>query len=108
VLVKTLLSRVSSLSYFHCQQPFEVDFRELIDRAGQVKLTQSDIYWQDWQRHSKRQEKRIKMGGLMGRVVYQGDLADYLPLLMLGQWLHVGKGTVFGNGRLRINERSNY
>jgi CRISPR/Cas system endoribonuclease Cas6 (RAMP superfamily) len=45
------------------------------------------------------------MGGLVGRVTYEGDLSDYLPLLALGELVHVGKGTVFGNGQYQIERR---
>ncbi|MCB0194569.1 MAG: CRISPR system precrRNA processing endoribonuclease RAMP protein Cas6 [Anaerolineae bacterium] len=103
VLVKTLLGRVSSLSYFHCGQLFEADFRGLIDRAATVAIEASDTRWQDWSRFSGRQKRRIEMGGLAGCVTYAGDVAPYLPLLALGQFIHVGKGTVFGNGQYRIN-----
>ncbi|NJN99775.1 MAG: CRISPR system precrRNA processing endoribonuclease RAMP protein Cas6, partial [Anaerolineales bacterium] len=44
----------------------------------------------------------IEMGGLVGRVTYEGDLTEYLPLLALGELIHVGKGTVFGNGQYQI------
>jgi CRISPR/Cas system endoribonuclease Cas6 (RAMP superfamily) len=53
-------------------------------------------------RVSGRQKKRIEMGGLVGKVTYEGDLTDYLPLLALGELIHVGKGTVFGNGQYEI------
>jgi hypothetical protein len=99
VLIRTLLGRLSSLSYFHCGERVEVDFRGLIDRAGGVKVTYSETRWQDWSRFSGRQKQRIELGGLVGRVTYNGDLLDYLPLLVLGQLIHVGKGTVFGNGQ---------
>jgi hypothetical protein len=102
VLVKALLGRISSLSYFHCGQRWEADFRGLIDRAMNVRAVQAQTRWEDWSRFSGRQEQRIEMGGLVGRITYQGDLRDYLPLLALGEWVHVGKGTVFGNGQYRI------
>jgi hypothetical protein len=102
VLVKALLGRVSSLSYFHCGQRWEADFRGLIDRAMNVRAVQAQTRWEDWSRFSGRQEQRIEMGGLVGRITYAGDLTDYLPLLALGEWVHAGKGTVFGNGQYRI------
>lgn len=101
-LVKTLLGRISSLSYFHCGQRLETDFRGLIDRAAGVRITQRETRWHDWSRFSGRQKQRVEMGGLVGRVTYEGDLGDYLPLLALGELVQVGKGTVFGNGRYRI------
>ncbi|MCP4359453.1 MAG: hypothetical protein GY796_15690, partial [Chloroflexi bacterium] len=35
-LIKVLLSRTSSLSYFHCGEKLDVDFRGIIDRAAEV------------------------------------------------------------------------
>jgi hypothetical protein len=104
ILVRSLLSRTSSLSYFHCGQRLEVDFRGLIDRAVEAQIVRNDTHWEDWQRFSGRQKQNIKMGGLMGKVTYQGDLQEYLPLLALGELIHVGKGTVFGNGQYEIVE----
>jgi hypothetical protein len=102
ILVKVLLGRVSSLSYFHCGHKLEADFRGLIDRAAEVRIAQSETGWRDWSRFSGRQKQRVEMGGLVGQVTYSGDLRDYLPLLALGELVHVGKGTVFGNGQYRI------
>ena len=102
VLVRTLLRRGSALSYFHCGEPFEADFRGLVDRAAEVQVVRNDSLWQDWSRFSGRQKQRIEMGGLVGQVTYAGDLGDYLPLLALGELVHVGKGTVFGNGQYQL------
>lgn len=101
-LVKVLLGRISSLSYFHCGQPLQADFRGLIDRAAQVQLVNSQTRWEDWSRFSGRQHQRIELGGLIGRATYRGPLAEYLPLLALGELVHVGKGTVFGNGQYQL------
>lgn len=102
VLVRTLLGRVSSLSYFHCGQRLEIDFRAMIDRAAAIKIAAAESHWEDWERVSSRQKRHIKMGGLVGRVTYEGELEPYLALLTLGELIHVGKGTVFGNGQYRI------
>jgi len=42
------------------------------------------------------------MGGLIGRVVYRGDLTPFTPYLRLGELVHVGKGTVMGMGRYQM------
>lgn len=100
-LVKALLSRLSSLAYFHGGVRWETDFRGWIDRAAEVDLAQATTTWVDWERYSGRQQQRIEMGGLVGAATYTGALAPYRPLLALAEYLHVGKGAVFGNGWLR-------
>ncbi len=105
VLLRRLLDRVSSLSYFHCGQQFEADFRGLIERAAGVRIARAQTRWEDWSRFSGRQKQRVEMGGLAGQVTYAGDLRDYLPLLALGEWVHAGKGTVFGNGRYGVGSK---
>ena len=102
VLIRTLLARVSSLSSFHCGEAFEVDFRALIDQASTVSIANQDVEQTEWSRFSNRQKQRIEMGGFMGSVTYTGDLGAYIPLLALGELIHVGKKTVFGNGQYKI------
>lgn len=105
VLVKALLSRVSSLAYFHCGARWETDFRAWIDRAEAVQIVEAATGWDDWGRFSSRQQQHINMGGLIGVNRYQGEqLAPYRPLLTLGTLIHVGKGTVFGNGKFMVTE----
>lgn len=103
-LVKVLLGRISSLSYFHCGQRWEMDFRGWIDQAAAVALAATETRWVDWERYSGRQQQRIAMGGLVGRATYTGDLAPYRALLLLGTLIHVGKGTVFGNGAFAVTD----
>lgn len=102
VLVRRLLDRVSSLAYFHCGERWEADFQGWIERAKAVEIAEARTTWQDWERYSGRQKRRIKMGGLVGTVTYAGELGPYRPLLALGSLIHVGKGTVLGNGALAV------
>jgi len=98
VLVRNILRRVSSLYYFHCGERWETDYRGIIEAARGVRLAQAGTGWVDWERYSRRQQQRMNLGGLVGQATYEGELGPFLPLLVLGELVHVGKGTVFGNG----------
>ena len=102
VLTRNLLRRISSLSYFHCGEKLQVDFKGLIEKASAVKQTKSDTQWFDWKRYSTRQEDWMSLGGVTGTVSYEGDISDFMPLLRLGEYVHVGKGTSFGLGKYEI------
>lgn len=102
-LIANLLRRYSMISYFHNHRSIELDFKQLVAQAGQVHHRAADLRWHDWARYSSRQRKRIKMGGVVGQVEYLGsDIETFWPLLWIGQWLHLGKGTSMGLGRYRI------
>lgn len=103
VLVRALLRRLSSLAYFHCGAQWETDYAGWVERAQGVEAVDTHLNWIAWGRRSGRQERRIDMGGVVGSVTYAGDLAPFRPLLALGQWIHVGKGAVFGNGQYTLN-----
>ncbi len=98
VLIRAILRRVSSLSYFHCGEKWETDYRGIIEAATGVRLVEARTGWVDWERYSRRQQQRMNLGGLVGKATYEGELDPFLPLLVLGQLVHVGKACVFGNG----------
>ena len=106
ILMRALLRRISLLSTFHCGRELQVDFRRLIQDAQTVGRRNSTLRWHDWMRYSHRQRAKLKMGGLIGEVTFEGDLEPFWPFLQLGQWIHVGKGTSFGLGKYEIVSRS--
>jgi hypothetical protein len=99
ILIRAILRRVSSLYYFHCGEQWETDYRGIIAQAQEIKMTRSNVRWVDWERYSARQDKRIELGGFVGEASYEGNLEPFLPLLLVGQLVHVGKACVFGNGQ---------
>lgn len=102
VLIRTLLRRVSSLSYFYGGQQWAIDYRGWIARAESVDVAAAKVQWVNRSRYSTRQQQRTDLSGIIGRVTYRGDLAPFLPFLQLGGLVHVGKNAVFGNGRYRV------
>jgi hypothetical protein len=101
-LIRSLLRRMSSLSYFHCGHRLEIDFRGLIEQAKEVERVQTELRWHDWDRYSTRQKQRMTLGGVVGSAIYQGDISRFLTLLAWGEVVHVGKAASFGLGRCLI------
>lgn len=102
ILIRNLLRRISLLSYFHCGEELVLDFKGLIEEAKNIKALKENLHWQDWERYSNRQETKMKMGGFVGSVKFQGEFEKFIPFLLLGEYIHVGKGTSFGLGKYQI------
>lgn len=99
VLARALMRRLSTLSYFYGGHRWETDYRGWIEQAQAVETVFADARWVDWERYSTRQRQTMNLGGIVGDVTYRGPVAPFLPLLRLGEIIHVGKNAVFGNGR---------
>jgi CRISPR/Cas system endoribonuclease Cas6 (RAMP superfamily) len=59
------------------------------------------------ERRSNQQKTKLKMGGFTGDITLDGDLEPFTSLLRLSEVLHVGKGTVFGLGKMVLNDIDN-
>lgn len=97
-----LLRRLVQLAAVHGGEVPAVDPRALVDAAGRVQLGTHELNWKPLERYSSRQQRKVPMGGIVGRVDITGELEPLWPWLWAGQWTHVGKGTVMGLGRYRI------
>jgi len=102
--MRNLFRRLSSLSHYYGEERLDINFSDYLDRAKDVEVEEDDTEWEKWYRYSNRQNKRIEMQGLVGEVVFAGELGEYLPYLIRGQYIHVGKNTVFGQGEYEVNE----
>ncbi len=105
VLLGRLLDRLESLASEFCDTPLQVDFAALIAAAQQVRVLANETRWVELRSYSTRQQRATPIGGLVGRVTFAADdWRPYLPWLIWGQFTHVGKDAVKGNGWYRIHE----
>lgn len=105
-LVRSLLRRISTISYFHYGERLALDFKGLIERAGRVETVRRDTAWDDWERYSTRQDTTMKLGGLKGKALFRGELKEFMPFLRVGEMIHVGKNTSFGLGKYRMEAKA--
>ncbi|GBC95311.1 hypothetical protein HRbin16_01098 [bacterium HR16] len=101
-LIRALLHRLSSLLYFHCGTEPAMDFTRLIEQAQGVRTVRRSLQWVEQERYSRRQRSRLQMGGFTGEAVFEGDIEPFLPLLVAGEYVHIGKGTVMGLGKIQL------
>lgn len=101
-VVESLVSRVESLAKWHLPSSNGFDGGPALAAARQAGVLATDLKWLDWERYSARQETRMKMGGVVGRMEVEGVTEALRPWLALGELIHVGKGTSFGLGRYRV------
>lgn len=102
MLIRNLLRRISTTSYYHNGFELDLDFQGLIERAKAVERDEDSLHWVNWERYSSRQDSKINLGGTVGTATYKGQLSEFMPLLRIGELIHLGKGTVFGMGKYEI------
>ena len=102
-LIETLYHRVFALTNLYCAaEVLDYTTHKMTLNLSTASLTNADIRWQDWERYSNRQQTRMKLGGFLGRATFEGKLGKYLPLLRIGEHLHVGKSTSCGLGKYEL------
>jgi hypothetical protein len=97
-ILKRLRDRVNALATFYGAGPLDLDFKALGAAAEQVETVDDQTRWVERSRFSRRRDVSHDLSGFAGRVSFRGDLEPFLALLRLGEYVHVGKNAVFGNG----------
>jgi len=103
-LIQSILIRSKALSY-HLEEneELEIDFNEIMAQAKNgIEIIDSKFFWKNLRRYSQRKNLFMNLGGLLGEISYQGELYKFLPFLLLGQELHLGKATSFGFGMIQL------
>ncbi|MFW6028820.1 MAG: CRISPR system precrRNA processing endoribonuclease RAMP protein Cas6 [Halanaerobiales bacterium] len=98
ILMKNVFRRLSSLAAFYGEE-LDIVFDEYLKEAESIKIIEEELKWTQWYRFSSRQYKKIDMQGIIGTMTYEGRLNKFLKYLTYGQFIHIGKNTVFGQGK---------
>ena len=103
-LIQRLHRRLRDLTRQFTDTPWEFDFRQVMAQAEAVRVVEDQTYWVELDSYSWRRKASTPMGGFVGQVTFEGDLEPFLPWLVWGEVVHVGKDAVKGNGWMRIGE----
>ncbi|HEX8960739.1 MAG TPA: CRISPR system precrRNA processing endoribonuclease RAMP protein Cas6 [Geobacteraceae bacterium] len=90
--MRALFRRVSSMAYYYGTEE-DIDYKWLAGQSREVECAHADFRWVEWGR---------KLYGVVGTGTFRGDLTDFHPFLLAGEYLQVGKGAPFGHGRFML------
>ncbi len=102
VFMRNVFRRLILLSV-HSPLSFSIDYQRLLEKAEKVEKTRSALRRYDQQRYSSRQKRHFQMHGLVGEIVFSGDLDEFLPYIKMCEFLNVGKGGTLGMGKYQAN-----
>lgn len=77
-------------------------FQRLREEAADVRAGEGRLRVLRWKHLSAASGERKPMSGLLGHVVFEGGVEPFLPALRAAEAVHVGGGTSFGLGRVRV------
>jgi hypothetical protein len=103
-LIRALVRRLEEVWPTAITQGLMGNISAILKAANRAETIEDNLRWLDMERYSARQQTEMNFGGLVGDVTYTGDLAPLVPLVALGELLHVGKNTTFGFGRIDLLE----
>lgn len=75
---------------------------ELLTACQAAPLVTSQFKRSDWSRYSGRQQQRVEYWGAVGWGEWEGVSPEAIAVLRAGEVLHLGKGTVYGLGGIKL------
>jgi len=85
-----LFRRISSLAYYYGGEDLPHDFKWLAEKSRAVVCRHAAMSWTNL---------GGSLQGVTGTAEFTGELTDFIPFLLLGSRLNVGKGAAYGMGR---------
>jgi len=95
-----LMERLEALTRHFSDTPLVLDDpRGLIAAAERVRVVENDLRWAEVWSYSTRRQRESPISGLLGAVALRAEeWSPFWPYLLWGQFTHVGKDAVKGNG----------
>lgn len=102
-LVFNMLRRTLEAAFFYMPDAsVDWEFKPYLKRASDIRITDKQLAWVDHHHFSGGKSNDLLLGGFVGSLTLEGDLAPFVPLMRIAEAIHVGKRTNFGFGKVRL------
>jgi len=101
-IIARLLERLEAIHHHYTQTEVLLDWSEtyqsLVAQADTITISLDNTRWIETKGGSRRANRLQDLSGFVGDVQFRGNITPFLPYLLWGQALHIGKNTPKGNG----------
>jgi hypothetical protein len=94
-LAMSLIRRMSSIAFYYCFMELDLDYKWLSRQSQEVGINSNGFRWA---------ERDKGVSGIIGGGTFTGSMVEFHPFLLLGEYLHAGKGAAYGFGRYRLEK----
>ncbi len=101
-IVRGILRRYSDLASLYGEGRPELQYKELVETSKQIRVAKTNLRFSQQLSYSQRKGALTPLEGVVGSIEYQGEITPFLPYLILGQWIHIGKQATFGMGQYHL------
>ena len=94
---RSLFRRIMMLDYFveiYMDQVVMEEYPAIVSQKSNMRVVK---------RYSSTQDSKVSLRGMVGEVRFEDISEEYLPYVLAGELLHIGKNTSFGFGRYSLN-----
>jgi hypothetical protein len=102
VFIQLIMRRLRNLKRIYHPDNDMGDFPEIFYINSNLVSTFNNLETIRLSWHSYSQKKNIQIGGLQGSLIFKGDIEPFLPLLVAGSLIGIGKKVVYGLGRFDL------
>lgn len=106
LIIARLLERLEAIYYHYTKTDRLLDwsdtYQSLVSQAEAITITLDNTRWIESKGGSRRANRLQDLSGFVGDAQFTGNIKPFLPYLLWGQSLHIGKNTPKGNGWLQI------
>lgn len=101
-LIRNITNRIMAITERYGGRTDRDEVERLQMLATEIKMIKEDLRLEQLERYSNRLQEKMDLGGLLGKIEFEGDLTPFVPWLFAAQILHIGRNTTFGMGRIEV------
>lgn len=101
-LIRNITNRIMAITERYGGWADKEEIKAIQMLAAEVKMLKEDLRLMHLERYSNRLQAKMDLSGLLGKMVFEGDLTPFVPWLFAAQILHIGRNTTFGMGKIEV------